>query len=289
MRRLTRRFPACGLPRKGVRAALAGGRSGAHGERAPDRPQHDPVNGAGAVPALGARRRAHRALRLGGRPLRVQRLVPLSPVRPDVDAPATRKPALVFVCAQQLRGRGGARCAAALGGVRFRRRPRGGVAYSYAMAPAPRPSQKGTSVANLSGPDPADRSADRLTPVQTRKPPGRSAMGGVRYERGGPAQSMVCLDGLAVPCGTNGTPRERSAPSTGTAAARSPAPGSKQGHGASRRPGALRAEPDRPAGRRRGVEADDERGARSGGGSNRMPAFLAAFEELRAALERRGR
>ncbi len=172
MRRLTRRFPACGLPRKGVRAALAGGRSGAHGERAPDRPQHDPVNGAGAVPALGARRRAHRALRLGGRPLRVKRLVPLSPVRPDVDAPATRKPALVFVCAQQLRGRGGARCAAALGGVRFRRRPRGGVAHSYAMAPAPRPSQKGTGVAAQYRPGPAATCPARHTPRQNPQPPG---------------------------------------------------------------------------------------------------------------------
>ena len=104
-------------------------------------------------------------------------------------------------------------------------------------------------------------------------------MDGVRHDRGGFAQS-VCLDGLAVACGAKRT-QGPSAPAVG-AGATSPAPGQEQG--APRRPGPLGAEADRPAGRQSAVPVEGATCARVDGDPAGMPAFLAAFAELRAAL-----
>ncbi len=146
---------------------------------------------------------------------------------------------------------------------------------SYAAAAA-----KDTSVAGSSAPDSANTSAGRLGFTKMRKQPGRSAMEGARRERAGFAQ-WVCVDGAALLCDADRA-RKRRVPA---AAASGPAPEQEQDRGAPRRPEPLRAEPDRPARRRRAARAEAVARARGDGASpERLPAFLAAFEELRAAL-----
>ncbi len=95
----------------------------------------------------------------------------------------------------------------------------------------------------------------------------------------------VCLDGAALPCRA-ARKRKLAVPAADTVA-RSPGPVRGQAPGAPRRPVPVQAELDGPA-QRPVVQADGETFAWVAGSVGR-PAFLAAFEELRAALELRSR
>lgn len=109
-------------------------------------------------------------------------------------------------------------------------------------------------------------------------------MGREQYTEGAFVPS-VCLDGAAVPCQAR-RERKRAAPAADTTA-RNLAPGQGKAPGAPRRPEPVQAGPDHPV-RRPVVQADGETFAWVAGSVGR-PAFLAAFEELRAALELRSR
>ncbi len=95
----------------------------------------------------------------------------------------------------------------------------------------------------------------------------------------------VCLDGAAVPCRAV-RKRKLAAPAADTAA-RNPAHVRGQAPGAPRRPVPVRAEPSGPA-QRPVAQADGETSTRIAGPAGRL-AFLAAFEELRAAFKLRSR
>jgi hypothetical protein len=95
----------------------------------------------------------------------------------------------------------------------------------------------------------------------------------------------VCLDGVAVPCRA-ARKRKLAVPAADTAA-RNPAPVRGQALDAPRRPAPVQAEPDGPA-QRPVVQADGEASTRVAGPAGSL-AFLAAFEELRAAFELRSR
>ncbi len=95
----------------------------------------------------------------------------------------------------------------------------------------------------------------------------------------------VCLDGAALPCRAV-RKRNLAAPVADTAA-RNPAPVRGQAPGAPRRPASVQAEPEGPA-QRPVVQADGEASTRVADPAGK-PAFLSAFEELRAAFELRSR
>ena len=95
----------------------------------------------------------------------------------------------------------------------------------------------------------------------------------------------VCLDGAAVPCRA-ARKRKLAVPAADTVA-RSPGPLRRQALGAPRRPALVQPEPDDPAQRPVG-QADGETSTRVAGPAGAL-TFLAAFEELRAAFERRSR
>ena len=106
-------------------------------------------------------------------------------------------------------------------------------------------------------------------------------MDGARHDHPRSFPQSVCLDGLAVAYEADRT-RECSLPAIDTAAK---GPTHEQDRGAPRRPEPLRPEPGRPARRRHVVQAGGANRARFDHGPTRMPAFLAAFVELRAALQ----